>query len=102
MFWLAVWFIGAPIVLAALFPLAIQYKRGGWFMPLTLLAGVLLVIDVALNFTALALWTLDFPHKGEWTFSQRLSRLIHRTDWRGNIARRVAAYLNRFDPHHVQ
>lgn len=102
MIWLLAWLVGGPMALAALFPIVIQYKRGGWFLPLTLLAGVLLVIDVALNFTALALWTLDFPRKGEWTFSQRLARLIRRTDWRGNIARRIAAYLNLFDPNHVQ
>lgn len=98
----ALWMFAAPVLLGMLFPLAIQYKRGGWFLPFMLLAGVLLVFDVLLNFTSLALLTLDVPRKGEWTFSQRLSRLIHRTDWRGNIARRVAAYLNRFDPHHVQ
>lgn len=98
----ALWLFAAPVLLGLLFPLAIQYKRGGWFLPLTLLAGVLLVFDVLINFTSLALLTLDVPRQGEWTFSQRLARLIHRTDWRGNIARRTAAYLNHFDPYHVQ
>lgn len=98
----ALWLLAAPVLLCLLFPLAIQYKRGGWFLPLALPAGFLFVVDVLLNFSSLAFWTWDFPAWGEWTFSKRLARLIHRTDWRGALARRIAAYLNRFDTNHVQ
>lgn len=60
--------------------------------------GVAIALDVALNYSLLALLTFDFPRKGEWTFSQRLSRLIHGGGWREKVARKVAAILDPFDP----
>ena len=101
MTWALLWLFGGPAVLALLFPIAIQYKRGGWWQIVLPVTGVALILDAALNYTSLALWTLDFPGSGEYTFSERLARLIHRTDWRGALARRVAAYLNHFDAGHV-
>ena len=86
------------IVLAILYPLAIQYERGGWWRvvaPVTLIA---LVIDVIANHTELAILTLDFPKSGEWTFSQRLNRLNNDHGWRGVAGRFITNYLDFFDP----
>lgn len=86
------------LLLALLYPIAIQYERGGWWYllaPVTLLA---LLIDVVANYTELALLTWDLPRRGEWTFSTRCKRLQHDQGWRGRIARLVKDYTNFWDP----
>lgn len=86
------------ILLFLLYPIAIQYERGGWWVlviPLTLLA---LVIDVFANYTELAVLTWDFPRKGEYTFSTRCQRLQYYDTWGGQVARVVKSYTNFFDP----
>jgi hypothetical protein len=86
------------LLLALLYPLAVQYERGGaWRLlaPVTVLA---LVIDGLANYTELALLTWDWPLPGEWTFSTRLKRLKRSPGWRGVLAWRVAVYLNYFSP----
>lgn len=88
-------------LLALLFPLAVQIKRKGWWYlvaPVTLIAWL---IDIIANYTELALYTWDFPCKGEWTFSQRLNRLVKDTAWRGSHTRPVARVLNYFDHGHI-
>lgn len=85
-------------LLAVLYPLVIQYERGGWWRllaPLTLFA---LIIDVVANYTELALLTWDFPRTGEWTFSQRLKRLQYDMSWRQDLANIIIKYLDFFDP----
>lgn len=78
-----------------------------------------LVWDIVLNFTILAILTLDFPEmrigvrwisfwklkvpvayvSGEWTFSQRLNRLVLSDNWRCSVARWVAVQLlDPYDP----
>jgi hypothetical protein len=92
-------FFSPAVVLAILFPLAIQYQNGWrWVMPITLIAAIL---DVIANFSCLALVTLDWPRSGEMTFSQRLHRLQYDTGWRGSLARFVVACLNWVQPNHV-
>ena len=68
------------------------------------LAVIAAVVDVIANYTELALYTMDFPRKGELTFSQRLYRLQGIPDWRGAVANKVIPILNYFDPSgvHVQ
>lgn len=86
------------LLLAILYPLAVQYERGGYWRlvaPVTVLA---LVIDVLGNHTELALLTWDWPRKGEWTFSQRLERLIRSSGWRAGIAIPIANALNWIAP----
>lgn len=68
-------------------------------LPLYLLA---FVIDIAANYTELALLTWDWPLPGEYTFSKRLPRLMQIDDWRGSAARKAADYLNYFDPGHIR
>lgn len=86
------------ILLALLYPIAIQYERKGWWylvLPITIVA---LVIDVLANYTELALLTLDFPKAGEYTFSQRLVRLNKNQGIRGIIARKVSVVLDALAP----
>ena len=86
------------LLLALLYPIAVQYERGGaWRLlaPVTLLA---LAIDVLANYTELALLTWDRPRAHEYTFSTRLKRLKRSPGWRGRLARPVVAYLNHFAP----
>ena len=88
------------ILLALLYPIAIQYERGGfWFIlfPITLFA---LVIDLIANYTELAILTLDFPRAGEYTFSNRLVRIQNTEGWTGFVGRNVAAYCNYWAPNH--
>lgn len=56
-----------------------------WLLAWPLVVSAVL-LDVALNYTVFAVLTWDFPRRGEWTFSQRLNRLIKDTGWRGKVA----------------
>ena len=85
-------------LLLPLYAIGIQFERGGWWrmvLPVTLVA---LLLDVVLNYTELALLTLDFPVKNEWTFSTRLARLRYDSDWRGDTARYIARGLDAIAP----
>jgi hypothetical protein len=85
------------LLLALLYPIAVQYERGGWWRlvaPVTVLA---LLIDVIATHTELAL-ICGWPRKGEWTFSTCLLRLRYRGDLVGRLCRGVIVYLNFFAP----
>lgn len=99
MTWLLLWpLLWLPLILLAVYPVAIQYERGGWWRVLIVLYLPAGVLDVMLNYTTLALYTLDFPKAGEYTFSRRLSRLRRRTDWRRWFAVVLKPFLDYFDP----
>lgn len=87
------------LLMWGLYIVGIQAKRKGWWylvLPFTFIAAVL---DILLNYTWLALLTLDFPKSGEYTFSKRLERLVHEQSWRGHLAEFIATYLlDPFDP----
>jgi len=88
----------AILLLLPLYAIGIQIERGGWWrvlLPVTVLA---MALDVALNFTELALLTLDVPRWGEWTFSTRLKRLRADDGWRGSTARYIASSLDAIAP----
>jgi len=94
----------AIFILLPLYAIGIQYQRGGlWYavLPVTLLA---LVLDVVLNYTELAVLTLDRPLWNEWTFSTRLARLRWEADWRGDLARYITRGLDAIAPSgkHIQ
>lgn len=89
------------LILAILYPIAVQAERGGWWLIVTPVTFIALVLDVVANYTELALITWDFPAKGEWTFSTRLKRLQYYTGWRGSFARVARDYCNFFDAGHV-
>jgi hypothetical protein len=54
-----------------------------------------------MNYTWLALLTLDIPQRGEYTFSTRLERLVQDPGWRGEIARPIAYAINYVLPGHI-
>lgn len=85
------------LILFLLYPIAIQYERGGWWYLLAPVTFTALVIDIIANYTELAL-VFGWPRKGEFTFSQRLKRLSYRADWRGDVAQWCIWYTNKFDP----
>lgn len=76
----------AILILWPLYLVGIQYERKGVFYLLLPVTFIAFVIDVVLNYTELALITLDLPKFGEYTFSKRLERLVDRKDWRGKLA----------------
>lgn len=80
-------------LLWVLYVIGIQYQRGGWWRVCLLAALPALILNVLMNFTVLAVLTWDRPKRGEWTFSQRLGRLILDTGWRGTLAWYIARYL---------
>lgn len=85
-------------LLLPLYAIGIQYKRGGWWLLALPFAVIALAIDVLLNYTELALLTLDFPQKGEWTFSTRLSRVCREEGKRGSVCRYITKVLDAIDP----
>lgn len=85
-------------LLLPLYAIGIQIERRGWWLALLPVTLVALVLDVVLNYTELALLTLDFPRRGEWTFSTRLKRLRDATGWRGHTARYIARGLDAIAP----
>lgn len=89
------------LLLALLYPIAVQYERGGYWRLLFPITFPTLVIDVIANYTELSLITWDFPVYGEWTFSTRLRRLQYYTGWRGSFARAVKTYCNFFYKAHI-
>lgn len=95
-----------------------QTTLTAWVLASPLVVAALL-LDIFLNFTVFAVLTWDFPKMGlvwvqrnfwkytitvpmptgEWTFSQRLSRLIRCDNWRRPVAGWVAAtLLDPYDP----
>ena len=86
------------IILALLYPIAIQIERGGLWRLLLPITVVALIVDLIANYTELALLTWDWPTVGEYTFSTRCKRLQYYPGWRGDFARFVRWYTNLFDP----
>ena len=91
-------FVYLPMLLAVVYPLAIQYERGGWWRLLLPLTAVAALVDVWLNWTTFSLYLWSAPAKREYTLSQHLERLVFAPAWRGYFARAVARYTNLFDP----
>jgi len=86
-------------LLWVLYAIGIQYQRGGWWRVCLVAALPAVVLNVVLNYTLLALITWDFPRKGEYTFSQRLARLVNSVGWRGVAAWFISRFLlDPFDP----
>ena len=67
-----------------------------WLLALPLVIAAVM-LDILLNFTVFALLTWDLPKRGEWTFSQRLERLVRQNGWRSRFAKWLAASL--LDPY---
>lgn len=85
-------------LLLPLYAIAIQYERGSWWRVCYVVAVPALILDFVLNYTELALMTVDRPRWGEWTFSTRLKRLKKAAGWRGHVARYVSLVLDVISP----
>lgn len=91
--------IASPLILWLAYIPAIQFRRGGWWRLMYPFTFVVALADIIINYTVLALYTWDWPRRGEYTFSKRLDRLIMLDDWRGDVYRFVAVeMLDRFEP----
>ena len=102
MIWLvcACAFLLLPALLLALYAVGIQYQRGGLWWLVSPIAIVAIPLDVLLNYTVLAAVTWDFPRAGEYTFSNRLNRLVKLDNRLGDDARWIAGILNDLAPGH--
>ena len=89
------------LLLILLYPLGIQYQRGGLWLLVAPIAYLALFVDIVANYTELALLTLDFPQAGEETFSKRCRRLITQDGWAGFVGRITQKYTNFFMANHI-
>lgn len=95
-------FFSPTFLLMILYPIGVQSTRTSTiaklFYPITIPVVILaLILDVIANYTSLALLTLDFPMKGEYTFSTRMdNRLVFNTNWLGTVSRAICKVLNWF------
>lgn len=106
--YLVLFVISTPILLAALYPIAIQYERGGWWQIFYIVAIPALIVDAIANWIPLSILLFELPfkysptlHRTEYTFSDRLERLVFEINWRGPVARFVAKTLNTIAPSKV-
>jgi hypothetical protein len=83
-----------------LFPVAIQYERGGAWHVLFPLYFIVAVLDVIANYTEISLLCLAWPEAGKPTVSMRIPGILLQGGWRGALAYDVARYLNYFAPGH--
>jgi len=83
-----------------LYVVGIQYQAGGicWVLVPVVLVGWLL--DLLLNYTTLAFYTWDRPRRAEreYTFSQRMPRLIASGGTVGWLCLKLAHALNALAP----
>lgn len=70
--------------------------RTAWAIALPFVV-IAVALDIFLNFTLLALLSWDFPQQGEYTFSQRLARLVRGTGRKARVASWIARSL--LDPY---
>jgi hypothetical protein len=91
-------FAGLPLLMLSSYVVGIQYQRGGLWRVFIIVAIPAAVLDVVLNYTLFVVYMLDFPEKGEYTFSKRLKRLNTQYGPRGAVARGISYILNVFAP----
>ena len=97
-----------PLLMLVLYAIGIQYQRESlpqWLRDVCLgVASLALVLDVLLNWTLFSLYLWELPRwkdgeiKPEYTFSDRLERLVLTNGWRGAVARPIALMLNWIAP----
>ena len=59
---------------ALLYPVVVQYRRGGLYKTLAPVAAFFLLLDVLANYTEWA-FVFGLPAKGDWTLTHRLRRM---------------------------
>lgn len=95
-------FVGLPVALFFAYAIGIQYQRESWPQwarnVCLVIAGIAVVIDVLAEWTVLSLYLWERPKEHEYTFSDRLERLVTETGWRSRIAWPIALLLNAIAP----
>jgi hypothetical protein len=95
-------FVGLPGALFFAYAIGIQYQRESlprWLRNVCeVIAGFALLIDVAAEWTVLSLYLWERPRQHEYTFSDRLERLVTENGWRSRIAWPIALLLNWIAP----
>jgi hypothetical protein len=100
--------LALPLILAILYPIAIQYERGGLWQIFYLVAVPAVIVDFFANFLVFSIVFYDKPfrysatlHRLEYTFSDRLERLVFELGWKRKVARFIAKTLNSIAPSKV-
>lgn len=99
---LVLFFVGLPVALFFAYAIGIQYQRESWWQwarnVCLVIAGIAVLIDVLAEWTVLSLYLWELPREHEYTFSDRLERLVTETGWRSRIAWPIALLLNWIAP----
>lgn len=83
---------------AFLYPLAIQFKRGGLWLAVTPITLLVVLLDVLANYTELAL-IFGWPREGEYTITRRIRRMhFDEVEARRKLAELVQVYLDAAEP----
>ena len=85
-------------ITALAYPLAIQYKRGGFWRVLAPFGLLVWLIDVLANYTEMAL-VFDWPEKGDHTITARVRRMHYSPlNSRRELAALLQIYLDACEP----
>ena len=98
MIYLLIWLWISTVLFFLLYTVGIQYKRGGWWMALSPVAVLALLIDVPANYTTWAVIFWELPRPGEYTLTKRLGRLRYDFGWRGAVARYITRVIDAIEP----
>ena len=83
---------------AFLYPLAIQFKRGGLWLAIAPLTIFVVLLDVLANYTELA-FIFGWPREGEYTITRRIRRMhFDEVAARRDLAKLVQTYLDAAEP----
>lgn len=99
--WAYMLFVVAPPLMFLLYVVGIQYQAGGVCKWLGFVTAIAWVLDLLLNYTALVVYTdFDRPQHAlrEFTFSQRMPRLIAAGGTVGWLCLMLAHALNALAP----
>ena len=96
----------SPILLAILYPIAIQYERGGfWYIVVPFFTLPAFIIDVFMNITLISIIYGEPPFKynkyigkREITYSDRLERLVNEPHELYHESVIIAKWLSRIAP----
>jgi hypothetical protein len=106
--YILIFILTSPLILMALYPIAIQYERGGYWQVFYLIAIPALIVDFVANVIPLSIifWERPFHfsptlYRTEMTFSDRLERLVTFSNWKGSTSRFIAKTLNTIAPSKV-
>jgi len=99
--WLWMLLVVAPLLMFLLYVVGIQYQAGGVCLLLAFVTVFAWLLDILLNYTTLVVYTaFDIPQRArrEFTFSQRMPRLIAAGGTVGRLCLMLAHALNALAP----